>query len=65
MTGEKVMFPGKDEPIGWNSLAETKAWIDEHLRIFGHEWRVGYTFKAIGEEPMRIIVRKTGKELKA
>lgn len=65
VTGEKVMEAGTNEPIGFDSLADVREWIEEHLLIYGLDWRVGFVFKAKGEEPMKIIVRKTGKDLKA
>lgn len=50
---------------GFNSRSEVNTHIEEHLRVGGLDWRVGYLFKSRTDvEPFEVIITKTGLKLK-
>lgn len=50
---------------GFNSRSEVDAHIEEHLRVGGLDWRVGYLFKSRTDTaPFEVIISKSGLRLK-
>jgi len=52
--------------VGFNSKDEAEAWIQDHFNLlFGIDWRVGFYFKARGDQsPLKIVWSRSLKEVK-